>query len=237
MRIKSILFDFDDTLIESQKARKEAMEKVASEISNLYRVNKMRTLNVLLDIERNLDRAGIFDRDVWWQKAANILGININEKQIKMLTEIYWSTWIKNSILYPDTLHSLYRLKKCGFKVGILANDDGKVGHKRYRIEHSGIPLNLLDLILVAGDDTNERKPDPKPFIKALEVLNEKPYEAIYVGDKTYADVPGAKSIGMWTIIVNRDKITQTFFYELSDREKPDIIIGSLYQLTYIIKC
>ena len=45
-------------------------------------------------------------------------------------------------------------------------------------------------------------KPDPDPFLKALELARVSPDEAIYIGDKEETDILGAKAVGMKTIMV-----------------------------------
>ena len=48
-------------------------------------------------------------------------------------------------------------------------------------------------------DDTQERKPSAKPFLKVLELLNTEPGEALMVGDWAERDIVGAKAVGMRT--------------------------------------
>ena len=236
--IKAVLFDFDDTLVNSESARLVALRNVALRIANMYKLNCDDVITALVKIEQDYDRRGIFDRNLWWAKAFETLKIIPEENIINELTSIYWDVWIKNTHLYQDTLPTISLLKSCNLKVGIIANNDGKSGNKRRRIELSGIPSNMLDLIIVAGDDVNQIKPHPEPFIKAIDELKIKPWEAIYVGDKPYADVPGAKEIGMFTAIVIRNNIgTYNIFNGMSYNEKPDLIIGNLMQLPFILKC
>lgn len=45
-------------------------------------------------------------------------------------------------------------------------------------------------------------KPDPQPFLAAIESLNMKPEEIVYVGDREDVDIEGAKAVGMKTILV-----------------------------------
>ena len=53
---------------------------------------------------------------------------------------------------------------------------------------------------VVTFDDTGERKPNPGPFRKALELLNVKPAEALMIGDWAERDMIGAANIGMKTV-------------------------------------
>jgi len=45
-------------------------------------------------------------------------------------------------------------------------------------------------------------KPEPAPFLAALESLNLKAEETVYVGDRRDIDIEGAQTVGMKTIFV-----------------------------------
>lgn len=45
-------------------------------------------------------------------------------------------------------------------------------------------------------------KPEPAPFLAAIESLRLKPEEIVYVGDRVDIDVEGAKAVGMGTILI-----------------------------------
>lgn len=45
-------------------------------------------------------------------------------------------------------------------------------------------------------------KPEPAPFLAAIESLGLKPEEIVYVGDRVAIDIEGAKAVGMKTILV-----------------------------------
>jgi FMN phosphatase YigB (HAD superfamily) len=45
-------------------------------------------------------------------------------------------------------------------------------------------------------------KPEPSPFLAAIESLEMEPDEIVYVGDREDTDVEGAQAVGMKTIFV-----------------------------------
>jgi putative hydrolase of the HAD superfamily len=53
---------------------------------------------------------------------------------------------------------------------------------------------------VVTFDDTGERKPSPKPFRRALELLQVAAQETVMVGDWPERDVVGAAQLGMITV-------------------------------------
>jgi HAD superfamily hydrolase (TIGR01549 family) len=58
---------------------------------------------------------------------------------------------------------------------------------------------------VVISVEVGWRKPRPEIFFRALELLDIDPGDALYVGDNYYADVVGAKSVGIDVIWINRN--------------------------------
>ena len=75
---------------------------------------------------------------------------------------------------------------------------------------------------VVTFDDTGERKPSPKPFNKALELLGVKPEEALMVGDWPERDIKGAKAVGMKTAFARYGDTFGTIEHD-ADYELKDI--------------
>jgi putative hydrolase of the HAD superfamily len=97
----------------------------------------------------------------------------------------------------------------------------------------------FFDVIVISGE-INKRKPSPEIFKKALEALNVKASETIFVGDTLNIDVKGAKNIGIKAILIKRKRenftpdMPKTFIQkQLKENTplKPDRIIKSLKEL------
>ena len=52
----------------------------------------------------------------------------------------------------------------------------------------------------VFSSEIGKRKPHPAIFERALEALDVRPEEAVFVGDRLYEDVRGAGELGMKTV-------------------------------------
>jgi putative hydrolase of the HAD superfamily len=52
---------------------------------------------------------------------------------------------------------------------------------------------------IITSEDFGVKKPDPKPYRRALEVLGTKPSETLMVGDWPERDIKGAKGMGIRT--------------------------------------
>jgi putative hydrolase of the HAD superfamily len=97
----------------------------------------------------------------------------------------------------------------------------------------------FFDAIIISGE-INKRKPSPEIFKKALEALQVKSSEAIFVGDTLNIDVKGAKNIGIKAILIERGRenftpdMPKTFTQKQLEENtlpKPDKIIKNLREL------
>jgi putative hydrolase of the HAD superfamily len=96
----------------------------------------------------------------------------------------------------PDTHDALARLRAGGFRLGVVSNSDG-------RVEEALRAAGLLAYFDVIVDSTlaGVEKPDPAIFRPALEALEVRPEDAVYVGDLYDVDVAGARAAGMTAIL------------------------------------
>lgn len=96
------------------------------------------------------------------------------------------------------------RLKKEGFVLGFLSNDDGE---KRawLKAKLDGCPMVF-----------HARKPLSAGYKKLLAQMNIKPEQAVMVGDQLFTDIFGAKRLKIYSILVEPvDRSKETFFTRL----------------------
>jgi len=232
VNIKAVFFDYDDTLIDANSARNHACRTVATRVAQNHGLNEALVLEAIKNVETRMEANGVFDRRIWFREMANSLGIVLNPGEINELVRIYWNSWSSESRVFSDVIPTLKALKRCGYVVGLITNTDGEPGLKRGRINRDGI-LNLFDVVIIAGDDTEQVKPSPQPFLEALKIINIKGNEAIYVGDKPGSDIPGAKAVGMCTVIIDRYGTLKPNLMN----PRPDYVIKSLFELLRLLAC
>jgi putative hydrolase of the HAD superfamily len=85
--------------------------------------------------------------------------------------------------------------------------------------------LKYFNPIIVSGD-YGYRKPDPRLFQKALEALQARPEQAIFIGNDLYHDISGAQQVGMKAIFVSNNQ-NDTFSQTIS----PDYTISRFAEL------
>lgn len=96
---------------------------------------------------------------------------------------------------YPGVRRTLVELVRRGLRLGVVTDAPRLKGWMR--LQHLGL-AEFFDVV-VAFDDTSQRKPDPAPFRAAIDVLGLKPLEVLFVGDWPERDVAGAKAVGLRT--------------------------------------
>jgi len=100
-------------------------------------------------------------------------------------------------------------------------------------IEETGL-AEYID-ILIMSSITNIRKPSPKMFKMAVEIMNVKPERSVYIGDKPNRDVEGPRRAGYrLAIILSNNKLKPVS--ELDPIQRPDIIIKSFNELLDLFK-
>ncbi len=130
------------------------------------------------------------------------LNTMITSEMIKLLEDGFES----EDYIPDDIIPTLKALHSAGYPVGLLTNR--RLPIDEY-LESVGFK-DLLDFYFYAGE-INAWKPDPIVFKYALDNINVEPEEVLYVGDNPYADVQGAKNVGMNPVLIDpRDLFPET---------------------------
>jgi len=157
----------------------------------------------LIDLEMH-GRKFLYNRDVWWETLLKQLGLSkLKGPWVHETTLRYWKTYAGASPLFYDTMSTIHRLKKAGFRFGMVSDSDGTPGMKMKRIRQQPF-LKSLEAIVVAGEDTPGVKPTRRPFTLVARRLGLQPRNCVYIGDNPNTDIEGAKGVGMMMILVRR---------------------------------
>lgn len=98
---------------------------------------------------------------------------------------------------FPGMLEVLAELKREGRRLGVVSAKQQPTVRRAF--DSAGIDA-FFDVV-VGSDDTDRHKPDPEPILKALELLEARPEEAVYVGDSPF-DVGAARAAGVFSVAV-----------------------------------
>jgi len=104
--------------------------------------------------------------------------------------------------LFPDSLPVLREMKRDGYPLAMVSD-----AQKVYCMEEAKmLGLNQFFPHFIVSTHFGFKKPDPRLFTIACDLLEIPPTEAVYIGDSFEKDIKGPKQIGMKVILLNRDQ-------------------------------
>ena len=100
--------------------------------------------------------------------------------------------------MIPGTPQALEKIKARGLTMGVVSNADGRVEEilKKVGIAH-------YFSIIIDSHIEKVEKPDPEIFRRALNRLNLKAEETLYLGDFYSIDVIGARKAGLGAVLID----------------------------------
>lgn len=221
MPIKAVLFDLDNTLIDFMKLKRMCVENaVDAMINSGLEMGKEEALKTLFDIYSDL---GIEYQEIFQEFSKRVLGY---EDYPIMAAGInaYRKTKISYLKPYPHVVSTLTELSRRGIKLAIVTDAEKMQAWIRISALEIG---HLLDIV-VTFSDTGKKKPSTEPFKKALDELDIRAEECLFIGDHVERDIDGAKKAGMKTCYARYGfdgKIDSHADYEIDDiKELLDIV-------------
>jgi putative hydrolase of the HAD superfamily len=141
----------------------------------------------------------------------------------------YALAWEPHTLTDPDAPGLLRQLRATGVKIGVLSN----TMWPRSLHEQVFVRDGVLDLIdgAVYSSEIEWTKPHPEAFRAAMNAVGvTDPAACVFVGDRPFDDVYGAKRAGMRAVLVPHSDVP-----ECPDTE-PDAVIGRLADLAPLIE-
>ena len=125
-------------------------------------------------------------------------GVELADEELERFLEAEHAAWDPARQLSAHTHALLDSLRGRGLRTGLVSNafDPGWLLHRD--LERMGL-AERLD-VAVFSSEVGKRKPHEAIFQTALERLEVDPKRTIFVGDRRYEDVRGAKELGMTTV-------------------------------------
>lgn len=138
------------------------------------------------------------------------------------LTKTPWHS--EDEVPYPDAVPTLRELKRRGYKLGVIANQN-------YGTEMRLKNWNLLRFfeVIAASAELGMAKPDPAIFEWALKQADCSPQNAVMVGDRMDNDMEPANRLGMHSVRLKRG--LGAYHEPQSDDEVPEYTISMLAEL------
>ncbi len=135
-------------------------------------------------------------RDTWLKRFADLFRLWKVDEPPEAAADAYGQAHAK-ALAYPDVRPALDCLRG-RFRVGLLADADRD-------FLDEGIALNALEFdAIVASEDVKVYKPHSSMFWTVCEQLEVSTDQAVYIGDRPWADIEGARHAGLEPVWINR---------------------------------
>ena len=228
-KIKAVIFDVDNTLIDFMKFKELAIEEsIYAMIAAGLKKKRDEIWQVLDKIyrEKGIEYQHVFD------DALKILNGKIDYKMLASAIVAYRKVKAGHMEPYANVIPTLIELTRRGYKLGVIS-DAPKLQMWTRLCE---LKLQCFFEFVISSEDVGEHKPSPLPFKHALKILKLKPEEVAMVGDNYDRDIYGAKKMGMTAILARygrlKHKIAGAKPPKIEHKEiKPDLIIGDISEL------
>jgi len=223
MKIKAVLFDLDNTLIDFMRMKTESSNAAIQAMIDAgldIKEDKAREILFGLFKEYGIEDQTIFQR--FLEKTIKKIDYRILSNGIAAYRRVQAGFLFP----YPHVRSTLVKLKEKNLILGIVSD----APRMRAWLRLAEMNMTHYFDVVITLDDTGLLKPDKMPFEKAIKELNFSPEEILFVGDNPERDISGAKKAGMKTCLA---KYGQQIF---SKKVKADFEIKDINELLGILQ-
>jgi len=144
----------------------------------------------------------------------------------------YQRYWVHATYTDPEAAPMLAELKRYGLALGVLSSTGWPAAWHEEFLHRDGV-LELFDGC-VWSSDLEWTKPHPAAFEAAMTVLGVRnPTRCVFVGDRPYDDISGAKAVGMRAVLVPHSDIPE--HQQVPVEVSPDAVIQRLADLPGVL--
>jgi putative hydrolase of the HAD superfamily len=231
---KALVFDFDNTLVDTHSAIYGAYEKVVDTLASRSTLDRNYLLQQFLKAQKEvIDNVPLasrnYDRKAVISKLNENLSLKLSEQEIDSLANEFYD-FIREKISYSNDIEDILKeFKSRGKKLGLLTDTDVRLGLKKERLDKLSF-TKLFDVIIIAGETIPQRKSSNIPFIEISRLLHVEPSDTVVIGDRMDSDIDNAKDANMKAILIDRYLLPNTGVH------KPDAVIHELKELLEIVE-
>ncbi len=207
-QIKAVGFDVDGTLYHAPQAMSIEVGKIL--------INK--AAEALSQDPDELAGEYLVRRDEYHSNTKTLNSFGLNGE--KIFQEVWDAIAIEKYVSKDPKLVKMIRELKKKYRLFIITNGTGRQVERKLKV--LGLDYHDFDPRIYCYDQ-GWVKPEPSPFLAAIESLAMEPSETVYVGDREDTDVEGAQAVGMKTIYVG------------GMSEKAEASIESVYDIVSIL--
>lgn len=215
--IKGVIFDLDDTLIDTSNYVVGALKSVYAKNKKYLMVSLKKFLNVNeTEITKLLKNRNLRVNQIGyliWFKMFEILKIDLSPVLINKCFNDFHSYILNHISLRAGVSEVLDFLKTNNIKIAVLSN--GSFDEKIKKI--MAVKIDKKIDILVTSELFKDDKPKSSSLVYLINKLGLKRNEIIYIGDSYKEDILLAKKLGIKTIYFNENKGKKSSSYLVSN--------------------
>ncbi len=211
--LKAILFDLDQTLIDWDHVEQPWEEYQYQRIRSVFEFVK-ENLYALKDPDQFyeaylVELAGAWQHGNLTLRAPSVAAIladtlkssGVPENLLDMDGVMRAYDWQPpaGERAYPDALDVLPQLRDHGLDLGVVTNSAHPMIYRDRELSAIGL-LDLFPRCRVSAVDVGYLKPHRNIFQRALDVLDVRADETVFVGDNLMADIAGAQNAGLFAV-------------------------------------
>jgi putative hydrolase of the HAD superfamily len=196
MKYQAVVFDLFGTLVdnfsirESQRALSQMaaiLSAPSQDFTSLWTIDTwhMRAAGAFKTIEESIEHI------------CHLLGLCPDKKQVKRASQIWFSFTLHTLTPRPDAIATLSRLKQAGYRIGMISDCSTEV---QLRWQETAFAQIIDTSILSCA--VGLKKPDPRIYRLACQLLEVIPQDCLYVGDGSSCELTGAAHVGMHPVLI-----------------------------------
>ncbi|HDR7868539.1 MULTISPECIES: HAD family hydrolase [Bacillus] len=215
--IRAVLFDLDGTLLDRRQSLEQFIHDQYNRFaSHLMNIEKSEYYSRFLELDNN----GYTWKDKVY--ATLLCEYNITTLTPEQLLHDYITNFQHHCIPFQNMHELLQRLTQQNIKIGIITN-----GFTDFQMNNlRALNIHTYTNTILVSEAEGIKKPHPEIFERALQKLDVKAAECLYVGDHPENDVLGSERVGILGVW-KRD-----LFW--SDFEHPRVVNDLLEVLSFV---
>ncbi|HVE46721.1 MAG TPA: HAD family hydrolase [Acidimicrobiales bacterium] len=231
MAVDAIVFDWGGTLAEygdldmadmwQMAARHLDPDRAEEVCAQLVAVEEASWARVALD-QRSTTLSALL------ASASEKLGLDVAQAVLEEAATHHLDSWTPHMRHDPEAAPTLAALKDMGLAIGLLSNTHWPRSFHEHFLDRDGL-TPFIDVRCYTSELTHT-KPHPEAFRAVLSPLGiEDPRRVVFVGDRLYDDIYGAKSYGMRAVLRPNPAVP-------THAVEPDAVIGALPELIELVE-